>query len=170
MIIPNKDLFEICDPKEFDLKEIVDIIKLNFIEKFDNEIRIVFLWVGAHDTINAQKSRFELKGEPLRWTTDIFNRKQMDNFIQNDIEFQNFSGTKEFVVYLENILYSMVKVEEQQDYKYKKTKTHGHFSTMIESIKDEVQLLWIDMLMQIPGVTEHMAVAISNKYKTMGVL
>jgi len=57
----------------------------------------------------------------------------------------------------------MVKVEEQQDFKYKKTKTHGHFTTMIENIKDEVQLLWIDMLMQIPGVTEHMAVAICRR-------
>ena len=80
LIIPNKDVFEICDPKDLDLKDIVDVIKNSFKSMFENDIRIVFLWVGAHDTINAQKSRNELKGEPLRWTTDIFNRKQMDNF------------------------------------------------------------------------------------------
>jgi len=41
---------------------------------------------------------------------------------------------------------------------------------MVENIKDEVRLLWIDMLMQVPGVTEYMAVAITKKYTNLGAL
>jgi len=99
LIIPNKDIFDICNPDDLDLYSIVQNIKSNFNQKYENNnVRIVFLWVGAHDIINAQKSRNEYKNEPIRWTNDIFNRKQMNNFIEHDIEFQNFSGTKEFVV------------------------------------------------------------------------
>jgi len=111
-----------------------------------------------------------LRSEELRWTAEEFSRVEMGAFVEDDIEFSNLSGVKEFVYYLENMFYSLVKVEEQQDFKYRKTKVHGNYSTLIENIKDDVQLLWVDMLMQVPGVNEYMAVAVSKRYMTLGLL
>lgn len=41
-----------------------------------------------------------------------------------------------------------------RSYLVKRGHTHSNLSTIVENITDKYELLWIDMLMQIPGISE----------------